>query len=72
MPTSWFREEKMHRNFIRDVYAMTPKTESGVTQLITMGNLFVKYGLRRYNVDYSARPMVWSALGKHVRAMNSP
>ena len=22
MPTSWFREEKMHKNFIRDVYAM--------------------------------------------------
>ena len=22
MPTSWFREEKMHINFIRDVYAM--------------------------------------------------
>ena len=22
MPTSWFSEEKMHRNFIKDVYAM--------------------------------------------------
>ena len=25
MPDSWFSEEKMHKNFIRDVYAMGPK-----------------------------------------------
>ena len=26
MPDSWFSEEKMHKNFIRDVYAMSFKS----------------------------------------------
>ena len=40
MPTSWFREEKIHRNFIRDVYAMLEVATSTVVSLDQFIDIF--------------------------------